>query len=129
MREDSRIKCKYTAKSWSVALVFRGCAGGELLGRRRERERNFLWVVPELDGDGDVGIYGTSAFRGGCVLVLLDGVDGGLVKLRGAAENLDGFDAAFGVDEGIEADVAGDEVAHGVGRIDGRDGFEKLGGY
>jgi len=76
-----------------------------------------------------VGVHWAGPPCGGGVLVLLNGIDGGLAQRRRASEDFGGLDVAFGVDEGVQANVAGDEIAHGVWWIDGRDGLLKLGGH
>ena len=70
---------------------------------------------------------GFAVLAGGCVAILAEGFHGGFVKGWRAGENFHGFDLAGFVDEGVESDVAGHELAERVAGRDGTDGFDEAG--
>lgn len=86
----------------------------------------WLRLEPEGNCDGDVCGDWLAVLPRGFVAILLESFHGGFVKGGRAGENFHGFDVAGLVDDGVDRDVAGDELAQGVGRSHGTDGFDEL---
>jgi len=61
------------------------------------------------------------ALGGRGILVLLHGVYGSVAERGRAGDDFNGSDMAFRIHHGGKAHVASDEIAHGIGWIDGLD--------
>lgn len=82
-----------------------------------------LRFEPERDGDGEVGGDGLAILVGGFVAILLEGFHSGFVEGWRTGEDFHGFDLTGFVDEGVQSDIAGPELAKRVAGSDGADGF------
>jgi hypothetical protein len=78
-----------------------------------------LRVEPELYCCRDLRRDGFAAFCGWLILVMLHGFYRGCAEGRWAGDDRDLADAAVGSHFRRDADIAGNEISHGVGRIDG----------
>lgn len=78
-----------------------------------------LWIEPEFYCGGDLGGDGSASLGGGLVFILLHGFDRGCAEGRRAGDDRDFADVAVGAHFGRDSHIAGDEIPHGIGWING----------
>ena len=80
----------------------------------------------ELQSDRQVHRHGLAIERCGLILPLTQGIHCGLMKQRWAGNNFHRRDAATGIDQRVNAHVAGNVLRFRKGRINRRDTADQL---